>query len=401
MEHSGDKRNVGGWVRQGIGTHLSGKLRLFLAAVLVCVLSLGLTPVAQAYSGSITTTYAGGASQNGNMFDVTASGPADIIITGFDIHVNTIGAVSIDVFYKAGTYSGFEQDPGFWTPLGSATVTGAGPGNPTPVNIGGLIIPSGETYGIYVTRSDGGWLSYTIGPNTYSNADITIDTGTGNIFLFGDVFDPRTWNGTIYYEASIGPILNGSFETGDFSGWQTVGPNFYVYSGTLTPNNGHTVLAPPDGTYAAVTDGGGGTIGILYQDIAVPASGSSTLSATVYVENQAADYIIGPGLDTVDPNQQMRVDIMDPAYPVDDVGAGVLVNLFQTKPGDPLSIGYTDISADLTPYAGTTVRFRVAQVDNQFFFHGAVDNVRITTSSGGAGGAGGGGGCFISAITGN
>jgi len=189
-------------------------------------------------------------------------------------------------------------------------------------------------------------------------------------------------------------ILNGSFETGDFSGWQTVGVGLYVYSGTLTPNNGFTVLAPPAGTYAAVTDGNAGT-NILYQNIAVPASGSSTLSATVYVENQAADYIIGPDLGMGNPNQQMRVDIMDPAYPVDDVGDGVLLNLFQTNPGDPLSIGYTAISADLTPYAGKTVRFRVAEVDNQMFFNGAVDNVRITTSSGGAGGGGGGGGCFI------
>jgi hypothetical protein len=396
MEHIEERKNVGGWVRQGICTDLSGTLRLFLAAMLVCVFSLGFTPVAQAYSGSITTTYDGAINQKGNMFDVTASGPADIIITGFDIHVSDVGPVAIDVFYKSGTYSGFERDPGFWTPLGSATVTGAGFGKPTPVNIGGLTIPSGKTYGIYVTRTDVGWLNYTIGANTYSNADITIDTGTANIFPFSTVFPFRTWNGTIYYEASIGPILNGSFETGDFSGWQTVGVDLYVYSGTITPNTGFTVLAPPDGTYAAVTDQMGVGTRILYQDIAVPASGSSTLSATVYVENLAADYIIGPDLGTANPNQQMRVDIMDPAHPVDDVGDGVLVNLFQTNPGDPLSIGYTAISGDLTPYAGRTVRFRVAEVDNQNNFNGAVDNVRITTSSGGGGG-GGGGGCFIAA----
>ena len=395
MEYIEEKKNGGGWLRQGLCTDLSGTLRLFLAAMLVCVLSLSFTPVAQAYSDSITTTYAAGNWHSGNMFDVTASGPADITITGFDIHVTDVAAVSIDVFYKSGTHSGFEKDPGFWTPLGSAKVTGAGPGNPTAVNIGGLTIPSGETYGIYITRTDLGSLRFTNGANTYSNADITIDTGTGNIFLFGGFSTDWTWNGTIYYAASIGPILNGSFETGDFSGWKTVGPDLYVYSGTITPNTGFTVLAPPDGTYAAVTDGNGGTIGILYQNIAIPASGSLTLSATVYVENQAADYIIGPGLDTVEPNQQMRVDIMDPTYPVDDVGDGVLLNLFQTNPGDPLSIGYTAISADLTPYAGTTVRFRVAEVDNLGPLYGAVDNVRITTSSGGGGGDGGGGGCFI------
>jgi hypothetical protein len=204
MEQLEERNNGGSWLRQGICTDLSGTLGLFLAAVLVCVLSLGLPPVAQAYSGSITTTYAGGNIDNGSMFDVTASGPADITITGFDIHVADLGPVAIDVFYKAGTYSGFEQDPGFWTPLGSATVTGAGLGNPTAVNIGGLTIPSGETYGIYITRTDLGALRCTAGANTYSNADITIDTGTGNIFPFGPFFTPQTWNGTIYYETPDG-----------------------------------------------------------------------------------------------------------------------------------------------------------------------------------------------------
>ena len=204
MEHIEERKNVGGWVRQGICTDLSGTLRLFLAAMLVCVLALGLTPLAQAYSDSITTKYDGTPGQKGNMFDVTASGPADITITSFDIHVSNVGPVAIDVFYKSGTYSGFEEDPGFWTPLGSATVTGAGLGKPTAVNIGGLTIPSGETYGIYVTRTDVGWLNYTIGANTYSNSAITIDTGTGNSFPFSTVYTPRTWNGTIYYETPDG-----------------------------------------------------------------------------------------------------------------------------------------------------------------------------------------------------
>ena len=218
MEYIEEKKNGGGWLRQGLCTDLSGTLRLFLAAMLVCVLSLSFTPVAQAYSDSITTTYAAGNWHSGNMFDVTASGPADITITGFDIHVTDVAAVSIDVFYKSGTHSGFEKDPGFWTPLGSAKVTGAGPGNPTAVNIGGLTIPSGETYGIYVTRTDGGALEYTDGANTYSNSAITIDTGTGNGFPFGDVFTPRTWNGTIYYETPDGGGGGGGGGGGCFIG---------------------------------------------------------------------------------------------------------------------------------------------------------------------------------------
>ena len=110
MKYIEDKKNFRGWLWQGICTDLSGKLRLFLAAMLVCVFSLGWAPIAQAYTDSVTTTYAGGNGHNGNMFDVTVSGPADITITRFDINVVDTTAVDIEVYYKSGTYSGFENN---------------------------------------------------------------------------------------------------------------------------------------------------------------------------------------------------------------------------------------------------------------------------------------------------
>jgi hypothetical protein len=98
----------------------------------------------------------------------------------------------------------------------------------------------------------------------------------------------------------------------------------------------------------------------------------------VYVENQASDYFDNGTLSEMGgANQQMRVDVMDPGAAVDDLGAGVLQNLFITLPGDPLSIGYTTLNADLSAYAGQTVRIRIAEVDNQFFFQGAVDEVSV------------------------
>jgi len=75
------------------------------------------------------------------------------------------------------------------------------------------------------------------------------------------------------------------------------------------------------------------------------------------------------------PNQQARIDIMNPNAPDFDVGAGVLQNLFQTLPGDPLSLGYTTLNFDLSAYAGSTVRFRAAEVDNQFFLNFMIDNL--------------------------
>jgi hypothetical protein len=78
----------------------------------------------------------------------------------------------------------------------------------------------------------------------------------------------------------------------------------------------------------------------------------------VYYENQAGVFIIGDGLTLNGPNQQYRVDIMDPNAPSFDTGAGVRLNLFQTLPGDPNSLGYTTLNFDLSQFAGSTVRIR-------------------------------------------
>ncbi len=75
----------------------------------------------------------------------------------------------------------------------------------------------------------------------------------------------------------------------------------------------------------------------------------------------------------------MRVDIMDPNAPVDDIGAGVLQNLFLTSPGDPASIGYTNIAADLSAYSGQTIRIRIAEVDNQGYLNGSIDDISMNT----------------------
>src|SRR5262245_19837052 len=70
-------------------------------------------------------------------------------------------------------------------------------------------------------------------------------------------------------------VNNGDFETGSLSGWQTQnsGPvsstnKWYAYSGTTSPLNARTIQAPPQGSFAAVTDQGGPGAHFLYQDLA-------------------------------------------------------------------------------------------------------------------------------------
>ena len=57
----------------------------------------------------------------------------------------------------------------------------------------------------------------------------------------------------------------------------------------------------------------------------------------------------------------------------------MLLNAFQTLPGDPLVFGYTtfsvDVAALLNAHVGETLRLRFAEVDNVFTFQFGVDHV--------------------------
>jgi hypothetical protein len=181
---------------------------------------------------------------------------------------------------------------------------------------------------------------------------------------------------------------NGGAGTNVFTNWtetdQTGGSgSFFVQTGTSSPPpNVITVPPPPQGTFSAMSSQSGGGSHLLYQTITIPQAPSVRFSARVYVHNQASAFSTPSTLDyTVSPNQQARIDIMTTASPVTDVGAGVLRNLYQTNVGDPLVSGYTTITADLTQFAGKTVRLRLAEVDNQLFFAFGVDQVSIDATA--------------------
>lgn len=182
--------------------------------------------------------------------------------------------------------------------------------------------------------------------------------------------------------AQDNPFVNGGFETGDFTGWIVIqepgsAGDWFVYSGDVAPISPHFVLPPPVGVFAAISDQLESSSQVLYQDIDVPAGFSIACSVIIYYENFAEGFVTASDLSyTTAPNQQARIDIMDPSADAFDVGAGVLENLYQTNPGDPLTLGYTVLNFDLSQYAGSTVRFRVAQVDTVSYFLFAVDDVR-------------------------
>jgi hypothetical protein len=154
--------------------------------------------------GYLETIFAQNNGQSGNMFDVKVK--SDIIIDKFDINI-LAGTHTMEVYYKKGSYVGFETNAAAWTKLGTTIVTGLGSNLRTPCPIGGLEMRAGESYGLYVTCATSTSIRYTNGANTYNNADLTITTGVGKSYPFGSTFTPRTWNGRIYYSYAAGNMI--------------------------------------------------------------------------------------------------------------------------------------------------------------------------------------------------
>ena len=159
--------------------------------------------VAALAPGSLTTLFTAGNSFAGNTFDLVPA--VDLTITSFDVNLGAGTNTTMAIYWRTGTASGFESNPAGWTLIGTAVVTPAGVGLPTPVPIGGLTLAAGNTYGIYVDVQSypSAVLQYTNGgPTTFSNADLSLTThhGKGNPAFTGTSFFPRQWNGTVYYD---------------------------------------------------------------------------------------------------------------------------------------------------------------------------------------------------------
>jgi hypothetical protein len=162
-------------------------------------------------TSSIATTYSAGNGSNGNMFDVTALNP--ITINSVDVVISSVAVSTVEVWYRFGSFVGFESSNAGWTSAGTGTVMGAGNGNPVPLNVNlGINIPGGQTYGIYVTSNGGATFGYSNGTavgNLFSqNSDLSVFEGKGGSY-FGVTISTRIWNGNIHYtkQGCSSPII--------------------------------------------------------------------------------------------------------------------------------------------------------------------------------------------------
>ena len=220
------------------------------------------------------------------------------------------------------------------------------------------------------------------------------------------------------------PLSNGDFETGDLTDWNVYwsspwvdyGPDsdevfggWFAYEDGRTPPTGtddasresrggrtiggqaFEVSDPPQGDYAAVSVANQPALQILYRDFMV--EGRSVLRATVFYNQLASSYnsmtgnnhlfapdhfqVGSPG-EAAPKNSQYRIDLIDPAASIDSLAdEDVLGTVFRTVDGDPLSLQPTEVTFDLSPWEGQTIRLRAVSVGNQNMLFAGIDDVRI------------------------
>lgn len=187
-------------------------------------------------------------------------------------------------------------------------------------------------------------------------------------------------------DTRIERLTNGGFEQ-NLSGWTTVSlpgtasGQFVTYSSTPVAN---PLPAPPQGQFAAYNQHSAPGTRILYRDLVLPAGQTLTLSLVAYYNNLSSQFDTPTSLDyTVSPNQQFRIDIVTTTANLTSVNASdVLHNVMRTNVGDALTLAPTTFTADLTSFAGQTVRLRIACTNTQAPFYVGIDGVSLISGGG-------------------
>jgi hypothetical protein len=210
--------------------------------------------------------------------------------------------------------------------------------------------------------------------------------------------------------ANAANVVNGNFETGNLEGWHahsaTGFGDWFAYTGTKPPisESGRgtaPVPAPPQGKYAAIADQLDPDTLVLFQDISLGANAKHQLSLQAFYSSNKPLAVPTPDTLSTDPaaigsqaNQQFRIDLMRPEAPLESIEPGdVLRTIFSTAAGDPVAMPPQRLTANLTPFAGQTVRLRVAIAAGKEALNGGIDDVSVaSTPNSGAGGGGNGGG---------
>jgi hypothetical protein len=193
---------------------------------------------------------------------------------------------------------------------------------------------------------------------------------------------PSVCLGALGTTIAQGAPRNGGFESGDFAGWLTNsngGGIWDVYTGP----GAWGLAPPPQEEFAAQTIQKDPSSSVLYRDLRLKRNVKYELTMLVYYVNTAGAFVTPDSLSLHFgvPNQQYRIDLIKPTSPLRSLKPKhVLMNIFRTQVGDPLTMTPNLITANLSRFDGRTVRLRVAEADSEYFFAAGIDAVALTRS---------------------
>lgn len=162
-----------------------------------------------ANSTVLTTTFVSNNDLSGSMFDVVNL-VGNLNVTGFDLNLDD-GTWDIEIYKKSGTWDGFALDASAWDLVDTGSVISAGIDMASFFDVADFQLDAASITGLYITTtSSAGAMNYTngtgVGNVAAENGDIQILEGAGLQYpfggIFGDIFSPRIWNGSIYYNNS-------------------------------------------------------------------------------------------------------------------------------------------------------------------------------------------------------
>ncbi|MFT4048204.1 MAG: hypothetical protein QM648_00005 [Solirubrobacterales bacterium] len=188
--------------------------------------------------------------------------------------------------------------------------------------------------------------------------------------------------------ASAATIVNGDFESGDTSGWTIVHDSGGAGSWTTydqADTAGDVGLNAPYGQSSALSMQYEISDAAMYQDVALAPGESHVLNLNYWVKNYQPAWLT-PDPESFDVEtaagaiQTARIDVIKPtADPLSADPADVLATVFKPQVGSPLQLPWTAGSADLSAFAGQTVRLRALFSVTQNAISLGLDNVSITS----------------------
>jgi hypothetical protein len=199
--------------------------------------------------------------------------------------------------------------------------------------------------------------------------------------------------------AGAATVVNGDFEAPNLSGWSVYRTaetgSWFAYKGdkgsgdAIAKQRGRKFpQLPPQGVYAATSDQISATTTILSQEVALAPGLNHRLSVLAFYDSEVPIGVPSPDTLSVDDaqlggqrNQQFRIDVMRPGSPIESLSpADILATPFRTQPGAPTSMQPTWVSADLSAFAGQTVRLRFATAAHEELFTAGVDAVAVDST---------------------